>query len=82
MERTGTGIGSLHFVSCLTEQAKNNRTLRVLRRNTTDSLSVSPKKNELPTKNPYMIDAKVENPRFRKWREPAHYRVFENKLDG
>ena len=50
--------------------------------NTSDSLSVSPKKNELPTKNPNMTDAKVENPTFKKWREPAHYRVFENKLDG
>ena len=29
MERTSAGIGSLHFVSCLTEQAKNNQTLRV-----------------------------------------------------
>ena len=29
MERIGTGIGFLHFVSCLTEQVKNNRTLRV-----------------------------------------------------
>ena len=29
-----------------------------------------------------MIDTKVENPTFKKWREPAHYRVFENKLDG
>ena len=32
MERIGTGIGSLHFDSCTTEQVKNNRTLRVLRR--------------------------------------------------
>jgi hypothetical protein len=55
MERIGTGIGSLHFVSCLNKQTKNNRTLRVLRRYTTDSLSVSPKKNELPTKNPYIL---------------------------
>ena len=55
MERTSTVIGSLHFVSCLTEQAKNNRTLRVLYRNTTDSLSVIPKKNKLPTKNPYIL---------------------------
>ena len=55
MERIGTGIGSLHFESCITEQAKNNYTLRVLYRNTTDSLSVSPKKNELPTKNPYIL---------------------------
>ena len=55
MERIGTGIGSLHFDSCTTEQVKNNRTLRVLYRNTTDSLSVSPKKIELPTKNPYIL---------------------------
>jgi hypothetical protein len=37
------------------EQAKNNQILRILYRNTTDSLSVSPKKNELPTKNPYIL---------------------------
>ena len=29
MERIGTGIGSLHFDSCLNKQAKNNQTLCV-----------------------------------------------------
>jgi hypothetical protein len=44
--------------------------------NTTDSLSVSPKKNELPTKNPNMIDAKVENLTFKKRREPAQASIL------
>jgi hypothetical protein len=49
---------------------------RSLYGNTTDSLSASPKKNELPTKNPNMIDAKVENLTFKKWREPAQASVL------
>ena len=58
MERTGTGIGSLHFVSCLTEQARitcHYVFYPVKTSNITDSLSVSPKKNKLPTKNPYIL---------------------------
>ena len=46
MERTGTGIGSLHFVYCLTEQVKINLPLRILHcnyRNITDSLLASGK---------------------------------------